>query len=37
MGEVAELPPVGSLIFCGFPKVKDGPGFTARCIAICPK
>lgn len=34
---LSELPPIGSLIFCGFPKVKDGPGFTARCIAICPK
>ncbi len=34
---LSELPPTGSLIFCGFPSVKDAPGFTARCIAICPK
>lgn len=32
-----QVPPVGSLIFCGFPKAKDSPGFTARCIALCPK
>ena len=32
-----QVPPVGSLIFVGFPKAKDSPGFTARCIALCPK
>lgn len=37
MRNLSEVPPVGSLIFCGFPKAKDGAGFTARCIAICPK
>lgn len=31
------VPPTGSLIFCGFPKIKNGSGFTARCIAVCPK
>lgn len=30
------LPPVGGLIFCTFPAVKDAPGFTARCFAVCP-
>ncbi|WP_067142674.1 cyclase family protein [Oceanivirga salmonicida] len=34
---LSELPPKGSLIFCGFPKGKDFAGFPARCIAICPK
>jgi len=32
-----KVPPMGSLIFCGFPRAKDAAGFTARCIAICPK
>lgn len=31
-----QVPPIGSLIFVGFPKAKDSPGFTARCIALCP-
>ena len=31
------VPPTGSLIFCGFPSVKDAGGFPARCIALCPK
>ena len=30
-----QLPPTGALIVCGFPKVVDGAGFTARCFAIC--
>lgn len=30
------LPATGALIFCGFPRVKGAPGFTARCFAICP-
>lgn len=34
---LSEVPPVGSLIFCGFPIAKDAAGFTARCIAVCPK
>lgn len=31
-----QVPPVGAVIFCGFPKLKDGSGFPARCFAICP-
>ncbi len=30
-------PATGSVIFCTFPNVKDGAGFTARCFAVCPK
>jgi len=32
-----QVPPTGALIFCGFPRAKDAAGFTARCVAICPK
>lgn len=32
-----QVPPAGALIFCGFPRAKGAAGFTARCIAICPK
>lgn len=32
-----QVPATGSLIFCGFPRAKDAPGFSARCIAVCPK
>lgn len=35
--DLDKVPPVGSLIFCGFPRGVDLTGFTARCIAICPK
>lgn len=31
-----KLPATGAIIFCTFPAVKDAPGFTARCFAICP-
>lgn len=31
-----KVPAVGSLVFCGVPNVKNGSGFTARCIALCP-
>ena len=31
-----QLPATGAIIFCTFPNVKDAPGFTARCFAICP-
>ena len=34
MVHLSELPPTGALIFTGFPKMKDGPGFTARCLAL---
>lgn len=37
MCNLDKVPAVGALIFCGFPKVKDSPGFTARCLALCPK
>lgn len=30
-------PATGAVIFCTFPKIKDGTGFTARCFAICSK
>lgn len=32
-----QVPPVGALIVCGFPRLAGGAGFTARCFAICPK
>lgn len=32
-----KLPPVGSVVFCTFPKVKNGTGFPSRCFALCPK
>lgn len=31
-----KCPPKGALIFCSFPKLKDGTGFPARCFALCP-
>lgn len=31
-----QLPPTGALIFCVFPAIKDAPGFSARCFAVCP-
>lgn len=37
MVNLDQVPATGSLIFCGFPKAKDSPGFTARCIALCPR
>ncbi|KMO87694.1 hypothetical protein AB840_00740 [Megasphaera cerevisiae DSM 20462] len=30
-----QVPPVGSIIVCAFPRLKDGTGFPARCFAIC--
>ena len=27
--------PAGAVIVCGFPAVKGGSGFTARCVAVC--
>lgn len=32
-----KCPATGSIIFCTFPKVKGGSGFTARCFALCEK
>lgn len=37
MRDLDQVPPSGALIFCGFPRAKDSPGFTARCVALCPK
>lgn len=31
-----KLPATGAIIFSTFPAVKDAPGFTARCFAVCP-
>jgi len=36
MRNLDQLTPVGGLIVCAFPKLKDGTGFPARCFAICP-
>lgn len=36
MRNLDQCPPVGSIIICSFPKLKDGTGFPARCFAICP-
>lgn len=30
-------PDTGAIIFCTFPKIKNGTGFTARCFALCPR
>ncbi|MDO4178021.1 MAG: cyclase family protein [Phascolarctobacterium sp.] len=32
-----QVPEVGAIIFCTFPKVRGGAGFTARCFALCEK
>lgn len=32
-----QLPATGALMVCGFPRVKDGAGFTARCYAVIEK
>ncbi len=31
------LPETGGIVFCGFPRIEGGKGFTARCVAIFPK
>jgi len=36
MCNLDKVPPVGAIIFCTFPKVKNATGFPARCFAICP-
>ena len=36
MRNLDQVPPVGSIIVCSFPKLKDGVGFPARCFAVCP-
>jgi len=37
MKNLDQVPPVGSIIFVVFPKLKGGTGFPTRCFAICPK
>lgn len=37
MANLDRCPEAGALIFCTFPKIKDGSGFTARPIALVPK
>ncbi len=32
-----QTPPAGAIIFCGFPRARGAAGFTARCIAVCPR
>jgi kynurenine formamidase len=36
MAHLDEVPPVGSMILVGFPKLKDGTGYPTRVYAICP-
>jgi len=36
MNNLDQVPPVGAIIFCTFPKIKNSTGFPARCFAICP-
>ncbi|MBQ6582468.1 MAG: cyclase family protein [Mogibacterium sp.] len=36
MRSLDEVPPVGSMILIGFPKLKDGTGYPTRVYAICP-
>lgn len=37
MVNLDKVPPMGSLIVCAWPDIKGGTGFTAKCLAICPK
>ena len=34
--DLDQVPPVGSVIVCSFPRGVELTGFTARCFAICP-
>ena len=36
MDNLDELPATGAVIFCTFPKVRDGVCYPARVFAICP-
>lgn len=36
LAHLDQVPPVGAVIVCSFPKLKDGTGFPARCFAVCP-
>ena len=35
--DLDRVPPTGAIIICGYPRGVELTGFTARCIAICPK
>lgn len=37
MRNLDQVPAVGAIIVCSFPRLRDGVGFPARCFAICPK
>lgn len=37
MVNLDQVPPVGSIIFCGATKIEGAAGFPIRCIAVCPK
>lgn len=36
MDHLDELPATGAVIFCTFPKFRDGVGYPARVFAVCP-
>jgi kynurenine formamidase len=36
MVNLDQVPETGAVIFCTFPRVTGGAGFTARCFALCP-
>lgn len=35
MDHLDELPATGAVIFCTFPKARDGVGYPARVFAVC--
>lgn len=35
MANLDQVPPIGAIIFCTFPKAKKASGFPARCFALC--
>lgn len=37
MRNLDQVPAVGALIVCAFPKLRDGVGFPARCFAVTPR
>lgn len=36
LNNLDQLPAVGSIIFCVFPRLKNGTGFPSRCFALAP-
>lgn len=36
MDHLDELPATSAVIFCTFPKVRDGVGYPAHVFAVCP-